>query len=52
LLVWSNQRVIQWVEEMGLGAFAQQLVGTGVHGALIGISETKKLFFFVKKIKF
>ncbi|ULT81246.1 hypothetical protein L3Y34_011254 [Caenorhabditis briggsae] len=40
LLVWSNERVQRWVEEIGLGAFSRNLVDSGIHGALIALDET------------
>ncbi|GMR63080.1 hypothetical protein PMAYCL1PPCAC_33275 [Pristionchus mayeri] len=40
LLVWSNERVIRWVEEIGLGGYAVQLRESGVHGALIALDDT------------
>lgn len=40
LLVWSNDRVIRWVEEIGLGGYAVQLRESGVHGALIALDDT------------
>ncbi|CAA90660.1 Liprin-alpha [Caenorhabditis elegans] len=40
LLVWSNERVQRWVEEIGLGVFSRNLVDSGIHGALIALDET------------
>lgn len=40
VLVWSNERVQRWVEEIGLGAFSRNLVDSGIHGALIALDET------------
>ncbi|KAJ1362555.1 Liprin-alpha [Parelaphostrongylus tenuis] len=40
LLVWSNERVQRWVEEIGLGAYASNLTDSGVHGALIAQDDT------------
>ncbi|PIO71386.1 hypothetical protein TELCIR_06721 [Teladorsagia circumcincta] len=40
LLVWSNERVQRWVEEIGLGAYASNLTDSGVHGALISQDDT------------
>lgn len=40
LLVWSNERVSRWVEEIGLGGYAAQLRDSGVHGALIALDDT------------
>ncbi|MFH4973404.1 hypothetical protein AB6A40_000113 [Gnathostoma spinigerum] len=40
VLVWSNERVAKWVEEIGLGSYASQLQDSGVHGALIALDDT------------
>lgn len=40
VLVWSNERVIQWVQSVGLKEFANNLVESGVHGALMALDET------------
>ncbi|CAI4225647.1 unnamed protein product [Auanema sp. JU1783] len=40
LLVWSNERVQRWVEEIGLGSYAPNLHESGIHGALIALDET------------
>ncbi|KJH41724.1 hypothetical protein DICVIV_12299 [Dictyocaulus viviparus] len=40
LLVWSNERVQRWVEEIGLGSYASNLTDSGVHGALIALDDT------------
>ncbi len=40
VLVWSNERVIKWVEEVGLGGYAGNLHDSGVHGALIALDDT------------
>uniref|UniRef100_A0A8R1DL16 SAM domain-containing protein n=1 Tax=Caenorhabditis japonica TaxID=281687 RepID=A0A8R1DL16_CAEJA len=40
LLVWSNERVQRWVEEIGLGSFSRNLADSGIHGALIALDET------------
>ena len=40
MLVWSNGRVIKWLEKIGLSEFADNLHGTGVHGAVIALDET------------
>ena len=40
VLVWSNERVIQWVQSVGLKEFANHLVESGVHGALMALDET------------
>uniref|UniRef100_A0AC35U6J6 Liprin-beta-1 n=1 Tax=Rhabditophanes sp. KR3021 TaxID=114890 RepID=A0AC35U6J6_9BILA len=40
VMVWSNERVSRWVEEVGLGCYALNLKDTGVHGALIALDET------------
>ena len=40
VLVWSNDRLIKWVREIGLRDYAQNLVDSGVHGALIALDDT------------
>ena len=40
VLVWSNERVIQWVQSIGLKEFANNLIESGVHGALIALDES------------
>lgn len=39
-MVWSNERVIKWVEEVGLGLYAGNLRDSGVHGAIIALDDT------------
>jgi len=40
VLVWSNERVIQWVQSIGLREFANNLIESGVHGSLIALDES------------
>ncbi|XP_076144029.1 liprin-alpha-1 isoform X6 [Alosa pseudoharengus] len=40
VLVWSNERVISWVQAIGLKEYANNLLDNGVHGALISLDET------------
>lgn len=40
VLVWSNDRVIRWVLSIGLKEYANNLVESGVHGALVALDET------------
>lgn len=40
LMVWSNERVAKWLEEIGLGMFVSNLTDSGVHGALMAFDET------------
>ncbi|XP_030622014.1 liprin-alpha-1 [Chanos chanos] len=40
VLVWSNERVINWVQAIGLKEYANNLQESGVHGALISLDET------------
>lgn len=35
LLVWSNERVIKWLEEIGLGTYVSKMPDSGIHGALM-----------------
>jgi hypothetical protein len=40
LLVWTNERVIKWVQSIGLKEYASSLIESGVHGALIALDES------------
>ncbi|XP_063045299.1 liprin-alpha-1 isoform X2 [Engraulis encrasicolus] len=40
VLVWSNERVISWVQAIGLKEYANNLAENGIHGALIALDET------------
>ncbi|XP_067941285.1 liprin-alpha-1-like [Watersipora subatra] len=40
VLVWSNDRLIKWVRSIGLKDYADNLVESGVHGALIALDES------------
>ncbi|KAM9467499.1 liprin-alpha-2 isoform 2-T2 [Clarias gariepinus] len=39
VLVWSNERVIRWVQSIGLRDYANILLESGVHGALIALDN-------------
>lgn len=40
VLVWSNDRVIRWLLSIGLKEYADNLLESGVHGALMALDET------------
>nr|XP_006131108.1 liprin-alpha-1 isoform X1 [Pelodiscus sinensis] len=40
VLVWSNDRMIRWVLSVGLKEYANNLIESGVHGALVALEET------------
>ena len=40
VLVWTNERVIKWVQAVGLKDFANNLIESGVHGALVSLDES------------
>nr|XP_015194033.1 PREDICTED: liprin-alpha-1 isoform X13 [Lepisosteus oculatus] len=40
VLVWSNDRVVNWVQSIGLKEYANNLLESGVHGALLALDET------------
>ncbi|TSR87319.1 Liprin-alpha-1 [Bagarius yarrelli] len=40
VLVWSNERLIKWVQSIGLKEYAHNLQESGVHGALVALDET------------
>uniref|UniRef100_A0A7N8X2J4 PTPRF interacting protein alpha 2 n=1 Tax=Mastacembelus armatus TaxID=205130 RepID=A0A7N8X2J4_9TELE len=39
VLVWSNERVIRWVQSIGLREYANILLESGVHGALVALDD-------------
>uniref|UniRef100_A0A3B4ASU8 SAM domain-containing protein n=1 Tax=Periophthalmus magnuspinnatus TaxID=409849 RepID=A0A3B4ASU8_9GOBI len=40
VLVWSNERVISWVQAIGLKEYSGNIYESGVHGALMALDET------------
>ncbi|GCC22468.1 liprin-alpha-2 isoform X1 [Chiloscyllium punctatum] len=38
-IVWSNDRVIRWILSIGLRDYANNLMESGVHGALLALDE-------------
>ncbi|XP_072283483.1 liprin-alpha-3 isoform X5 [Pyxicephalus adspersus] len=40
VMVWSNERVMCWVQSIGLKEYANNLQESGVHGALIALDDT------------
>ncbi|CAL8352515.1 unnamed protein product [Merluccius merluccius] len=40
VLVWSNERVISWVQAIGLKEYSSNLYENGVHGALLALDES------------
>lgn len=40
VLVWTNERVVSWVQAIGLKDYASNLLESGVHGALIALDES------------
>ncbi|KAJ8284229.1 hypothetical protein COCON_G00030790 [Conger conger] len=40
VMVWSNERVMCWVQTVGLKEFADNLTESGVHGALLALDDT------------
>uniref|UniRef100_A0A8C6SG18 PTPRF interacting protein alpha 2 n=1 Tax=Neogobius melanostomus TaxID=47308 RepID=A0A8C6SG18_9GOBI len=39
VLVWTNERVIRWVQSIGLRDYANILLESGVHGALVSLDD-------------
>ncbi|XP_038612900.1 liprin-alpha-2 isoform X1 [Tachyglossus aculeatus] len=39
VLVWSNDRVIRWIQGVGLREYANNVLESGVHGSLIALDE-------------
>ncbi|CAG2162262.1 unnamed protein product [Oppiella nova] len=40
VIVWSNERIIKWTTSVGLKEYSNNLVESGVHGALIALDDT------------
>jgi len=40
VLVWSNQRVIRWLQSIGLGDYTSHLPKSGIHGAMIALDAS------------
>ncbi|XP_061606482.1 liprin-alpha-3 isoform X1 [Phyllopteryx taeniolatus] len=40
VMVWSNERVMCWVQTVGLKEYADNLRESGVHGALLALDDT------------
>ncbi|KAK4306302.1 hypothetical protein Pmani_021853 [Petrolisthes manimaculis] len=40
VLVWTNDRVIKWITFIGLKEYSNNLIESGVHGALIALDES------------
>ncbi|XP_069479537.1 liprin-alpha-1 isoform X8 [Ambystoma mexicanum] len=40
VLVWSNDRMIRWLLSIGLKEYANNILESGVHGALVALDET------------
>ncbi|KAK7479389.1 hypothetical protein BaRGS_00029381 [Batillaria attramentaria] len=40
VLVWSNERVIKWVQSINLREYANNLIESGVHGGLVALDES------------
>ncbi|KAG8439524.1 hypothetical protein GDO86_005647 [Hymenochirus boettgeri] len=39
VLVWSNDRVIRWIQTIGLRDYANNILESGIHGSLIALDE-------------
>ncbi|XP_069485413.1 liprin-alpha-2 isoform X2 [Ambystoma mexicanum] len=39
VLVWSNERVIRWIQTIGLRDYANNALESGVHGSLIALDD-------------
>lgn len=40
VLVWTNERLIRWATSIGLKEYSNNLIETGVHGALISLDDS------------
>ncbi|XP_016340029.1 liprin-alpha-1-like isoform X7 [Sinocyclocheilus anshuiensis] len=40
VLVWTNERVLSWVQAIGLKEYSGNLLESGIHGALLALDES------------
>ncbi|XP_022245204.1 liprin-alpha-1-like, partial [Limulus polyphemus] len=40
VMVWANERVIKWINSIGLKEYSNNLLESGVHGTLIALDES------------
>ena len=40
VVVWTNERVIKWAQAIQLKDFANNLIESGVHGALVALDDS------------
>ncbi|XP_023220433.1 liprin-alpha-1-like isoform X2 [Centruroides sculpturatus] len=40
VLVWSNDRIIKWIDSIGLKEYSNSLLESGIHGALLALDES------------
>lgn len=39
-MVWSNERVMRWLESIGVGQYVDNLRESAVHGAVLALDDT------------
>lgn len=39
VLIWTNESVISWVESIGLGEYANNLLESGIHGGVLALDQ-------------
>jgi SAM domain (Sterile alpha motif) len=39
VIVWTNERVIRWIKDIGLKEYAENLLESGIHGSVIALDE-------------
>ncbi len=40
MLVWTNERIIKWTQGIGLKEYSNNLIESGVHGALVALDDS------------
>ena len=40
VLVWTNERIIKWTQGIGLKEYSNNLIESGVHGALVALDDS------------
>lgn len=39
IMVWTNDRVMRWIKDIGLKEYADNLLESGIHGAVLALDD-------------
>lgn len=40
MIVWSNERLVKWIQSIGLKDYANNLSQSGVHGGILALDDS------------